>query len=265
MGRVVIANVVEASASVFPAMAGVSASGSFETKAVVGEPNRPLLLWQHVLSPGSEIRWHRPPVGHAVYVWSGTIEVDGHELRQDGALFVAHGGQATLHCGSGPAVLLHFCRPENSIAAASRPGGCVHVVNKDAARYYRRETPVLHGHVFADSGCPTCELWLHKSECFSATSVPRHFHTSDEIIFVVGGEMTLGRRKLTAGTAVAIDANTVYQFGTGEKGLSFINFRAVEPFAAVITPEGTATPLISERLDVAELVARTQSRQAAAH
>ena len=42
---------------------------------------------------------------------------------------------------------------------------------------------------------------------------------------VVRGGMVLGRRTLERGTAVAIDANVIYQFGAGNAGLDFLNFR----------------------------------------
>jgi hypothetical protein len=89
----------------------------------------------------------------------------------------------------------------------------------------------------ADSGCPTCEVWLHENH-FPGRTTPMtpeeekrgvHSHSEDEIIFVVDGEIKLGNRLYGPGTAVAIAADTLYSFTTGPEGLSFINFRAGTP------------------------------------
>lgn len=55
--------------------------------------------------------------------------------------------------------------------------------------------------------------------------------------------MTVGRRQLAPGSALAIDANTVYTFAAGEGGLSIINFRAQDPYFVMVTPEGKSEPI----------------------
>ena len=57
-----------------------------------------------------------------------------------------------------------------------------------------------------------------------------HFHTEDEIIVITGGEMLVGKQPRPRGTALAVDANTLYGFGCSDKGLSFVNFRPCEPW-----------------------------------
>jgi hypothetical protein len=233
MGRVVIADVNASSSTAFPSVAGVTAAGDIESKAVVTAQDRPLILWQHTLAPGSAILWNRPPVGHLIYVWSGCAEVDGRAIDEDGTLIVERDGQAALRSGAAPVTVLHFYRPAQAPAAR---GGGVHVVNRADALHYA--FPEVEGTVFADSSCPTCEMWFHKNEFGSAYVVGRHLHTEDEIIFVVKGSMALGRRRLPPGSALAIDANTVYTFKAGEDGLSFVNFRAQDPYFIMLTPEG---------------------------
>jgi hypothetical protein len=88
----------------------------------------------------------------------------------------------------------------------------------------------------ADSGCPTCEVWLHENHFPGGRSpLPEeekrgiHSHSEDEIIFVIDGAIRLGNKLYGPGTAVAIAADTLYSFTTGPEGLSFINFRAGTP------------------------------------
>ena len=70
-----------------------------------------------------------------------------------------------------------------------------------------------------------------------SANVARHYHTEDEIIVVRGGNMLLGKRTLNAGTAVAIDAETIYTFGVAEEGLTFLNFRTRDPHFVTVGPK----------------------------
>jgi hypothetical protein len=67
--------------------------------------------------------------------------------------------------------------------------------------------------------------------------IGRHYHTEDEIIVVRDGNMLLGKRALRGGTAVAIDAGTIYTFGVPEEGLTFLNFRACDPYFVSVGPK----------------------------
>jgi hypothetical protein len=238
MGHAVIANVNAASSTTFPSVAGMSATGSIESTPIVTANNRPLFLWQHTLAPGSAIHWNRPPVGHLIYTWRGCAETDGCRIDEDGMLIVEQDGLAVLRAGATPVTILHFYRPSTTLVAR---GGGAHVVNHAQALHYAM--PNVEGSVFADSSCPNCELWFHKNELRGAYAVARHLHTEDEIIFVVKGSMSVGRRQLPVGSALAIDANTVYGFSAGEGGLTFVNFRAQDPFLVMVTPDGNSAPI----------------------
>jgi len=52
-----------------------------------------------------------------------------------------------------------------------------------------------------------------------------HAHEQDEIIYVVSGELRMGRRVLRAGDSVFIAGGSVYGFTAGPEGLHLINFR----------------------------------------
>jgi Cupin domain len=54
-----------------------------------------------------------------------------------------------------------------------------------------------------------------------------HAHSSAEIIYVTQGELRLGARVAGPGTAIYVDADTLYSFGVGPEGATFLNFRGV--------------------------------------
>jgi hypothetical protein len=214
---------------------------------VIGGADRPASCWLHELRAGAQISWQEPPVGHALYVLSGEVMANGKRLRAGSALLVEHRGQALVRAGTSGSTLLHCHRADAQVGAAAGDGGRSHAVDPEGL--FKAAAPA-HGHVgtyWADGSCETCDLWLHESRYDRpGHQVPRHFHNVDEIMFIVHGEMVLGRRRLTAGTALAIDANTTYTFRVGDPGLAFINFRPGDPSVVFFRPEGRQGP-VSER------------------
>lgn len=54
-----------------------------------------------------------------------------------------------------------------------------------------------------------------------------HAHRTDEIIYVLEGELHFGAQVIPAGSSVYVPADTLYAFKAGPNGLTFLNFRAV--------------------------------------
>lgn len=240
MPRVVIKQAEESPVVEFFGVAGVSMQGQAQTRTVIKGSDRPLLLWRHELKAGSVLRFDRPDVGHVVYVLSGSVEVDGKPVEQNGTACVEHGAKAEIRA-VGDAMLYDF--HEREPRHVSRPGGHVHVSGAKGILQARHDYANHFGTLWADSDCPNCELWLHCSE-FSAAREQKHshYHTTDEIIVVLKGAMTVGNRSMPPGTALAIDANTPYGFGTPAPGLTFLNFRATDSSNVQMLPEGTKPP-----------------------
>ena len=103
--------------------------------------------------------------------------------------------------------------------------------------------PGVGGKLWADAHCPTCDFWIHRNDFVAGFPADQHAHTEDEIIFVIEGTMVLGKRQLSPGDAIAVDANTVYGFTAGEEGLSFVTFRTQNPYYVVGTRGKSAEPL----------------------
>jgi quercetin dioxygenase-like cupin family protein len=52
-----------------------------------------------------------------------------------------------------------------------------------------------------------------------------HGHSSSEIIYVTQGELRLGSQLCGPGSAIYVEANTLYGFKVGPEGATFLNFR----------------------------------------
>jgi hypothetical protein len=245
MSRVVI-NTVEQSPEVqFPALNGVSAEGTVKTRSVI-PPGRPLLLWAHELAPGAELRWQNPKFGHVLYIWKGGVEVDSSPMSEESTVVVEHRANARVKAGPQGATLLHYHQSEDAAPLTQKAGGNVHRVSKEGLFGTRDEVRNCTNTVWADAHCPTCDLWLHRS----AFGTPRpqsepHMHNEDEIIFVVQGGTIVGKTH-PPGTAIAVDAETIYGFGVAEGGTAFTNFRPCNPMVKMTKGGKPTTDWISE-------------------
>ena len=66
---------------------------------------------------------------------------------------------------------------------------------------------------------------LFESQVPPNTVAPIHAHEQDEIIYVLEGEMLLGTKTLSRGSALFVAANARYGFKAGAEGVRFLNFR----------------------------------------
>jgi hypothetical protein len=246
MQHVVIKTVDESPGVAFPALDGVIARGSISTRSVIVGADRPLLLWVHEMAPGSSIAWAAPKVGHVAYAWKGSVNANGQALETESVVVVEHGGNCTITAGAGGATLVHYHQSEALPNMTTKAGGHVHLV--DSRGLHRRDDAArntLHT-VWADAHCPTCDLWLHKSAFgISRPQGEPHMHNAHEIIFVTSGRVVVGRTH-AAGTAVAVDADTIYGFGVDEGGAAFINFRPGDPCVRMTAKGKPLTDWMSE-------------------
>jgi hypothetical protein len=210
-------------------------SGTAKATAYFDEPRQPLHL--HLLEvQGSEsIHVEADGVDKLLYVWSGAVKAGGHPLAKGSSLIVERGAALDVSGSELGAVLLAFSAA--TAPAKPLPGGNVHLLPaQNAPRSDSLGGTVgLGGVMHADADCPTCQVWLHENR-FPGRDIPRsddeagvHSHSEDEVIFVIDGEICLGRKLYGPGTALTIAADTLYSFTAGPKGLHFVNFRAGKP------------------------------------
>jgi len=211
-------------------------SGVAEVRTYVAGERFPLRCAQVRLGASQQITVGPVDVESIGYVWHGTATAGGHRLAQGSSFVVEQGEQLLISGESEHCDILLFAASE--APASAREGGHVHILPDELVpRDHALTESGLSGGMHADSQCPTCSVWLHENGFPGAPepatpeeqSVGVHSHSEDEIIFVVSGEIRLGRKLYPAGTAIAIAADTLYSFTAGPDGMRFINFRAGQP------------------------------------
>lgn len=231
MGKVAIRSLQDAAAGQFPDSAGLSCAGNIAVRNLVTDAYQSIHLRLHELSPGARIDILHPSTGHVFYLWEGSATANGEALAAGGAVIVEHGGEASIMATGSGATIAHFQRNPAFAEAHAKTGGHVHVIPPGGIFNCPVSASDAAYVIWADSSCPTCDLWLHQTHMPRPTTQGgHHFHSEDEMVFLVGGGMKLGNRMLQPGTALAIAANTIYGFGVPEGGTRFINFRCRESY-----------------------------------
>jgi quercetin dioxygenase-like cupin family protein len=90
------------------------------------------------------------------------------------------------------------------------------------ARLSEGELTSTRREYFPDDGEP---LELFEITFGPGSEIQPHAHTSPEIIYVTAGELVFGAQRCGSGSAVFVDADTLYGFRAGDDGVTFINFR----------------------------------------
>ena len=67
--------------------------------------------------------------------------------------------------------------------------------------------------------------WVHINWLPGGLTAPVHSHDHDEIMYVLEGGFSMGRRKCGVGTVVYLEANTQYGFDVWPEGVRFLNIR----------------------------------------
>jgi hypothetical protein len=203
----------------------------------------PLHLRLHKMGPGASLKVTGDPGDRMIFVWQGEVQAGGRKLAPRSSATVEFGASLTATAGKDGAQVLEFSMTQRG--PVQRPGGHVHLMpDEQVSRMISTSGAGMSLH--ADSQCPTCTVWLHENQYWKPdVETALHYHTEDEVMFVTGGSMRIGKRVYPPGTALAIAANTKYEFFSGPDGLAFVNFRAISP--TYVKADGTMT------LDEAEL------------
>jgi hypothetical protein len=67
--------------------------------------------------------------------------------------------------------------------------------------------------------------WVHVNWLPGGLVAPLHSHDQDEIIYILEGGFSMGRRRCGPGTVVYLEAHTQYGFEVWEEGVRFLNIR----------------------------------------
>lgn len=206
----------------------VEGPANVESRTLFAGERDPIHLKAHKLSAGAGITITGDPADVALFVWRGSVEAGGATLAEKASAIVERGSSLTLTAGEGGSTVLAF----NLSAGSHNEGGHVHLLpsNKVPRTEGLGGNEGIGGAIHADSGCPTCTVWLHENSYTMADKeTALHSHSEDEVIFVHTGSIRLGNRVYPAGTALFIAADTKYGFHSGPDGLGFVNFRGTSP------------------------------------
>ncbi len=203
---------------------GVAFTGDIASRKIVDKDDFRLSLWRHELAPGAAIHLDRPAEDHIFYVVDGELLVGGTPVPPRGAASIGAGAISEVSGGAQGATVLEYVGDAET--RPDKPGGCVHILSQP----WMEHTTVSSHALYFDSSCPNCSVWLHMTRVDKGGATPPHYHTEDEIICVVQGDMNLGTRSIATGGAVGVAKQVVYSFEAGDEGLGFVNFRQADPF-----------------------------------
>ncbi|MBV1917848.1 MAG: cupin domain-containing protein [Sphingomonadaceae bacterium] len=218
-----------------PGAVPVGCSSNGDARVYTDSSKFPLRLHKLSLAPGQEVTVGPMETESVGYVWHGAAMAGGHRITAGSSFIVETGEQLTVtHAAEGCDLLLFSASSPGENPA---PGGHVHILpDAHVPRFSDQTETGVSGGMHADSDCPTCDVWLHENGFPGAelltseqAGVGVHSHSEDEIIFIISGQIRLGRKLFPEGTALAIPADTLYSFTPGPEGMRFINFRAGMP------------------------------------
>lgn len=206
------------------------AEGEVETHAYFGGDRQPIHLHLHRLEPGAQLPLFADDADLSLYVWEGDVTAGGAELDPRSSAVVQYGASLTVTAGGEGAALLVFSAPPTGTRAPAE-GHVFLLPNSRVPRTYAMGgNEGVGGALHADAHDPTPNVWLHENDYAVADKeTALHSHSEDEVLFVRAGSVRIGNRLFGPGTALAIAADTLYEFWSGPDGLSFVNFRATSP------------------------------------
>jgi len=67
--------------------------------------------------------------------------------------------------------------------------------------------------------------WIFVQSIEAGVVAPAHSHTQNEVIYIIDGWVTVGRKRLGPGSVLYVEKDTPYRFTVGEEGVRFLNVR----------------------------------------
>jgi hypothetical protein len=203
-------------------------SEGVETQTYFEGERQSIHLHLHRMDPAARLPLTAERADLCVYVWEGEVAAGDTSLDQRSSAVVQQGASIEVAAGKAGAAVLVF----NMREGEARTGA--HVFLLPNARVPRTVAmggnEGIGGALHADAHDPTPNVWLHENDYAMADKETElHSHSEDEVIFVRAGSVRIGNRLFGPGTALAIAADTLYEFWSGPDGLSFVNFRGTSP------------------------------------
>jgi hypothetical protein len=211
-----------------PAPTPSGAEGSVETRSYFDGERHPIHLHLHRLASGARLPLVAEEADLCLYVWEGEVVAGDTELDERSSAVVQRGAELVVTAGRKGASLLLFKAREGQ---GTGEGHVFLLPNARVPRTFAMGgNEGIGGALHADAHEPTPNIWLHENDYAMADKETElHSHSEDEVLFVRAGSVRIGNNLFGRGTALAIAADTLYEFWSGPDGLSFVNFRATSP------------------------------------
>jgi quercetin dioxygenase-like cupin family protein len=196
-------------------------------------------------APGTGGRIDAGPEEHTLFCLSGqgTAEVDGavHALHADVGLTLAPGTHAEIHTdGDEPLRLVSVRVPEPEAGDATAPA----IVSRLSDQQLESATTDREFRIIADPDSGLASA-THFVGYIPTARAPDHFHTYDEVIYVMEGEGAMHAGEFSSpvfpGACIQLPARTVHCLeNTGESPMRVVAvFRPAGSPAAAFYPDGT--------------------------
>ena len=202
-------------------------------------------LWrvEGELGEGAALEWGTAHGDEALYVTAGGLDCVGRRVGQGSTLIVEAGVPALVR-PVGRTRVVHF----GTVATEPPTDGLLGPPGLDGRRVHivapERASSVHFGGgdgatsvYFSDGTCPTCRvtLFLYDGSVFTdGYSGASHFHSQDEIIHVLDGELHFGPLTVAAGASIAVPRDWRYSFRTSGP-FRYLDYRA-DVATAVVAP-----------------------------
>jgi quercetin dioxygenase-like cupin family protein len=69
------------------------------------------------------------------------------------------------------------------------------------------------------------EMQVVEVRCTAEKPTVPHAHRGDEVVYILEGELIVGKRTMGPGSAIFVPANTMYAFKVGPNGVRYLNMR----------------------------------------
>ncbi len=202
-------------------------------------------LWrvEGELGAGAELEWSDAHGDEALFVTAGALESEAGRVDEGSTLIVEAGVPATVR-SVGSTRVVHFgtvaveSPSDGILGPPAEEGRRVHIVRPEqASSVHFSGGDGATSVYFCDGTCPTCRitLFLYDGSVFAdGYAGASHYHSQDEIIHVLEGELRFGPLTVPPGASIAVPRDWRYSFRTPGP-FRYLNYRA-DISAAVVAP-----------------------------
>lgn len=197
-----------------------------------------------LLSGSNSMVWHGNRGDEAVFVLGGEVEIDGERCAARSGIVIEAGAVTVLRAATNAHLLRLYSVVGPSwqlIGPPLRRGG-IHVTPPVPAPR-PGDSPTQH--FFADSYCDSCRINVFQVSAGQRITSYSHYHSEDEIIFVLDGKLLIAQQRVGEGSSVFVPAGRRYRLTT-RSAFSYVNFR---PDASTVTIGSRRPPVLEPGRD----------------